>query len=249
MGTFAHSILLLLSLSASAYAGIVELHLSICEPSKARAVAKLGLPDRRGETRDVSYFDTRNLELYSNGLVLRLRVTKKKTQFTVKIQGLTQDWVSDAFLALPGFKCERDRYGGRISESCSLNSSPSAEDVAAALNEARVERLFSREQIEFVQQYYRVPLDLSSVKVLGPVPSQYWKFDANHFDDVLTLEHWTVGPDFEIVELSTRADAQDADRVYDELRAYALEKDLRICQEQSSKTRSTLEYLAERSGQ
>jgi hypothetical protein len=199
MMKYAALLLWLLLPAAPAAAGIKTEYKVLIEPSSwAAAAAAYGLagPDKE---RNIYFFDTPNLDLYAQGLVLRARAGKKKADITVKYRppaGAIPAQVS----ARPGFKCENDASATGSVYSCSLSESAEPAAVAAAAAGANPRGLYSAEQ-----RLWAGERPWEALKALGPIRSTSWE-TAHPALGELSFERWDLpgGPSF--LEASFRAD-------------------------------------------
>jgi hypothetical protein len=223
-----------------------ELKLTVRAEQIDAARAVFGLDDARATRTEVCFYDTPTLELYEAGLVLRSRkVEDGGDDVTTKLRPLARSAVAASWFRLEGFEAEEDRTGTTSVESCSFTERRAARVIDEVAAGARgIESLFSAEQRAFVREYARVAPDWRRLRVLGPVLARTWKLDLSELDHRLSAELWTLPDGQQLLELSTRAAAADADATAAALEAALRSRGLEPNGEQGTKTRVALEALA-----
>lgn len=218
-----------------------ELKVSIDAGSIHHARSKLGLRDDKSEQRDVWFYDTPTLDLYATGLILRARDVHGGTDdSTVKLRPFTKSDLPSALRSLSGVKCEIDQTPAHASSACSLKVSPDEgliDDVADG--DRHVAALFSSVQ----EDMYALDASSISLAPLGPIPARVWTVHTHALPAALTAELWDL-PDGQMLELSMRVDAIDADDAMADLLDFIAGRDLELDADQESKTKHALEAFA-----
>ena len=79
---------------------------------------------------------------------------------------------------------------------------------------------------------------------LGAVETMVWKVESSALDETMTFELWHLPDGRDILEVSIKVDADDADEKLDDLLDYLDDHDLRVSSQQETKTRAAIEQLA-----
>lgn len=224
----------------------VELKVTLRADQIEDARAALHLDDGDAEDREVTFYDTLDLDLTEAGIVLRARkIDGDDDDSTVKLRPMASSEVDADWLEVEGFKCEIDRAGDTSMESCSLQATQDRgeiDDVAAG--ERGIDKLFSEEQEDFLAEHASTPVDWSALEVLGPVEAQVWEIEVDGFGETLDVELWALPDGTEILEVSTKVKAGDADDAAQELAQLLEDLGLDASTTQETKTRATLEYFS-----
>lgn len=237
-------------------ADATELHILLCESSRAQVLDKLGLSRHEADLKErfVRYFDTTERSEFQRGVILRLREYENKTaEATVKIR------VSALGLKLTramynrlsehdDFKCEEDRYLESSSVSCSMDSEVSSSGLQKFKRDpTQIRRLFSSDQKKMISEFGLSLPDFENLKSYGPILNEKIKFTQGFNEKKITLEIYHLDADSAIVELSRRSTPQGAETNLSRLKRYVVRKGLNICPEQIGKTRQVLEHVVPRS--
>jgi hypothetical protein len=228
---------LAMSLMQAKASNRAELHWSVCEASPDLILKKLGLQVKEIEQRSVSYHDTWSeplgaFENYSEGRVLRIRNDEDGAKSTVKLKFEEFPEVSEEWSSLEGFKCELDLNSQKESIFCSLSEE---------------QNFFSDLQKKFLREFSREP-DWANLKEFGPGANRVWKFKQQVGSPKLELEELTLKDSSRIFELSTRSDLKSAAEDHLEISEWLLQKKIKICEVQESKTKQFLESYKSTSG-
>ena len=213
----------------------------------ATAREAFGLDDSTAKHFAVCFYDTRALELFKSGLILRSRHGDGDDDVTVKVRPLAPSAVAASWFAEDGFKCEEDRSGHSAAASCSLTVSRSKhaiEDVEHGT--VSVASLFSEEQSRFVSDYARVKPDWTSLLVLGPLEAMSWDIELQGVEPEVSAEMWTLPGGQQMLEVSTKVPQSEADATAAALDAALAARGLDTSGLQETKTRAALEAFAER---
>lgn len=223
----------------------VEIKVTIRADQVASAKKKFGLTNASATARQVWFYDTRTLQLFDAGLILRARkVTDGADDSTVKRRPLDPGDVDRDWFDVSGFKCEEDRVGTRAVPSCSLTVPQDRGEIGdVAAGKRTIDKLFSADQEAFLDEA-PAALDWTKLKALGPTDAKVWKVTVSGFTWPITGEQWTLPDGKVLLELSiktTRTKAADAQKKFAALLA---KKSLDASDTQETKTRVALEYFA-----
>jgi hypothetical protein len=226
----------------------VEIKMALAEVETGPAM--LGLLPGDVERRDVTFYDTSELTLFGQGLILRTRrgLAQEDGDATVKIRPLSSESVAPSFVALDGFKCELDRsVGGRSVSSCSLTVPMHTDAIGqAALGALHIEALFMADQQRFLSAQGRRP-DWSYVRAFGPIAAEVWKIAPAPLEgEKVTLERWTVPAGPRSLEASIKVEPSKASAFEKRFVEWIASRGVHASAEQETKTKAALTALARR---
>lgn len=231
---------------ADSATGEVELKVTLRSDQIGLAKQRFGLRNSVASERQVWFYDTPELALFGDGVILRGRSKRKADDdSTVKLRPMTAKDVDSAWLDLDGFKCEEDRSVAKSVWSCSLTVvQDEGELEAVAAGDRLLEKVFSSEQEELLALYAPEPVDLGQLLPLGPVAAQVWKVVPKTFGRSLTMELWTLSESEQLLEVSMRAAPSVADQRLGELVSYLSSRGFDTSTQQETKTKAALEHSA-----
>jgi hypothetical protein len=226
----------------------VELKLTIPETEQPAAVARLGVDPLEAQIRQVYFFDTSDLALYSSGVVVRgRRVQGKGDDTVVKLRPVVPAAVPKKLRKLPAFVVEVDAMPGGFVCSGSFKGVPEAARVReTASGDHSLKKLLSKEQRAFYATHAPEGLALDDLSVLGPIFVLKVKFSPPEIKRRLVGEMWLYPDNSRVLELSTKCAPQESFLVAAELRAYLADRGIDLSGEQTTKTRKALEFFANR---
>lgn len=227
--------------------GGVEIKVTVRPDEELKGLRVFKLNEDNAEVRVIYFYDTPKLELFNSGLVLRARLVKgDDDDSTVKIRPVDPEQVSDQWRQLEDFKVEADRTGDKVVCSASLTAIQKRNEIDEVAEGKRpLEKLFSKEQILFMNEFYPHAVDLNELKPLGPIRVLRWKTEHEDFPHEFTVEEWRLPNGEDLLEVSIKvppSEAAAANTVFEEhLRSLGLDPE----GAQSTKTRTALEYFAQ----
>lgn len=231
--------------TAQAIVPQVESKWTLRDDQAGAARSKLNLQSSSAEERSLYFYDTLELDLYRQGLILRARKVKDaEDDSTVKFRPMT---ITEAgsYLGTSGFKCEIDALEERQVSSCSLTTvQPTGQIDEVREGLLGIKKLFSSEQEDFAQ--LRAEVDWSELRVLGPTPARVWKKSTSSLAYPYTVEQWILPSGAVITEISTKTSQADAEAAAAALKKYLTEKGLVVSSEQETKTQRTLNEWVQR---
>jgi hypothetical protein len=227
-------------------ADTVELKLTVPESDHASAVAALGMDPLDSQIRQVYFFDTPDLRLDAQGVVVRARrVQRKGDDSVVKLRPVIPESLPADLRATPGFGVEVDAMPGGFVCSASMKGALTKPHVrGAVLGERPVRKLFSKEQRALFAEHAPDGLDLDDLSVLGPIFVLKLKFSPEELGRKLVAELWLYPDNSRVLELSTKCAPAEAFQVAAETRAYLVGKGVDVSGEQQTKTRKALAYFS-----
>lgn len=226
----------------------VELKLTVPVSDRSRAAAALGVDPLDGQNRQVYFFDTPDLALNKNGVVVRARrVQRKGDDSVVKLRPVVPNELPAELRLSPNFGVEVDAMPGGYVCSGSMKHTLGTTDVKDAVQGKKpLRKLFSKEQRSMYAAHAPDGLELDGLSILGPIFVFKLKFAPEGYDRKLVAELWLYPDNSMIVELSTKCAPQEAFQVAAETRAFLAERGVDLSGEQETKTRKALEFYSKR---
>lgn len=224
----------------------VELKLTIPPVAMRSTAVALGMDPLEARLRQVFFFDTPGLDLYSAGLVVRARRTQQRADdTTVKLRPIVPAELPPALRDSDNVVVEVDAMPGGFVCSASVKATGrpvAVNDVVAGT--APIRKLFSKEQRRAFADHAPEGLALDDLNILGPILVLKLKSVPTGFDRKLVGELWLYPDGSRIVELSTKAEPGEAFGVAAAARAFLTSKGVDLAAAQETKTRTALEYFA-----
>lgn len=226
----------------------VELKVTIPASDHRSAVAALGMDPLDGQIRQVFFFDTPDLALYENDLVVRARRTQGKgDDSVVKLRPVVPNELPEGLRKAPGFGIEVDATPGGYVCSGTMKGRLKAGAVRAAiLGERPLRKLYSDEQRSLFSRHHPEGIELDDLSILGPVFVLKLKLSPEGYDRKLVAELWLYPDDSRVLELSTKCAPSEAFQVAAETRAFLSGRGIDLSGKQETKTRKALEFFSER---
>jgi hypothetical protein len=226
-------------------AGSVELKLTIPESDQRSAVQALDMDPLEAELRQVYFFDTPDLSLFQQGVVVRARrVQKKGDDSVVKLRPVVPNELPSPLRQSPNLVVEVDAMPGGFVCSASLKrelATPRVRETCAG--KRALSKLFSKEQQGFLSA--NAPgTELDGLAVLGPINVLKLKFSPEGYDRRLVAEVWLYPDNTRILELSTKCKPGEAFQVAAEAKAFLMDRGVNLSGEQQTKTRTALEFFS-----
>jgi hypothetical protein len=226
----------------------VELKLTVPESDQRSAVEALDLDPINAQIRQVYFFDTPDLALNANGLVVRARrVQGKGDDSVVKLRPVVPAELPKKLRRLPAFGVEVDAMPGGYVCSASLKGVVSAPAVRETIKHGHpLRKLFSKEQRSFFAEHAPDGIALDDLSILGPIFVLKLKFSPARLARKMVAEMWLYPDESRILELSTKCAPAEAFQVAAETRAFLAESGVDLSGEQQTKTKLALEFFSTR---
>jgi hypothetical protein len=226
----------------------VELKLTVPESAQRSTISSLGMDPLDAQIRQVFFFDTPDLTLDSNGVVVRARrVQNKGDDSVVKLRPVVPNELPGALRKSPSFGVEVDAMPGGFVCSGTMKRPLAAGAVKEVVNGGRsLTKLFSKEQRALFAEHAPDGVTFDDLSMLGPIFVLKLKYTPGGFPRKLVAEMWLYPDDRWILELSTKCAPAEAFQVVGELRAYLTERGVTLGGAQQTKTRTALELFARR---
>jgi hypothetical protein len=227
--------------------GTVEMKLTARAHDEDEVLELLQKSDVEPETRDVYFFDTNDLSLFEAGIVLRARLVHDGADdSTVKLRPVDPTTIGERWKNDPQLEFEVDVVGDQYVSSAKLSSEQDRGEIdEVARGERSLRSLFTSDQEDFLAEHAPggAEVDWDSLRTLGPVQVRKWEFEPEELGFEITVEEWVLSDRSDLVELSIKADPEQAveanERFLDYLRARGFDTE----GEQKTKTRAALEYF------
>jgi hypothetical protein len=223
----------------------LELKLTVPDEDRRSAVEALGIDALDARIRQVFFFDTPDLALDRAGVVVRARRTQgAPDDNVVKLRPVVPAQLPEALRARPEFVVEVDAMPGAFVCSGSFKGEANASVAEVAAGKQPIRKLFSKPQRAFFAEHAPNGVELDDLSVLGPVHAFKLKLTPKGLKHRLAVELWLYPDGTQILELSTKCAPGDWFKVATESRDFLAGAGLDLSAEQSTKTRTALEYFS-----
>jgi hypothetical protein len=223
----------------------VELKLTIPEPAQRSAIEALGMDPLGAQVRLVSFFDTPELALEREGVVVRARrVAQKGDDSVVKLRPIVPADLARDVRESRMCMVEVDAMPGGYVCSASLKGAPKTAVQDVAGGDAPLRKLFSKEQRAFFAEHAPDGVGFGDLVLLGPIFVVKIKATPPDFARKMVVELWLYPDGTRILELSTKCAPADAFQVAAESRAFLAERGIKPAGTQTTKTRKALEFFS-----
>jgi hypothetical protein len=235
-------------LSTIRQADSVELKLTVPMSHRSRGAAQLGVDPLEAQIRQVYFFDTPDLALDRQGIVVRARrVQRKGDDSVVKLRPIVPAELPSEVRKSPSFGIEVDAMPGGHVCSGSMKATLKAPAVREVVTGAKpLRKLFTKEQRALFSAYAPEGLELDDLSILGPIFVLKLKFSPEGYDRKLVAELWLYPDNSMLLELSTKCAPGEAFQVAAETKGFLHENGIDVGGEQETKTRKALEFFSAR---
>lgn len=231
----------------------VEIKVTIDPEQVKDAEDLLKLKPDEGEKRKIYFCEdaqmfssTKQLRLLDQGVILRLRQNEDDLDdSTVKLRPAPAQ-ISSEWRELEGLKVEGDWVGDRKVEAASFTVKQNKGEIEAVIaGERSLEKLFSKQQEQFLKMSAPIEIDLEELQVLGPVKALRWKSKTYlGLGYPIRSECWILPNGSQLLELSIRVLPDQAQAAQKEFIHYLESNSLDPNGMQETKTRVVLEFFA-----
>jgi hypothetical protein len=238
-------------LALSSGADSVELKLTVPEQAHRSAIEALGLDPLDAQIRLVSFFDTPDLRLNRQGVIVRARrVQGREDDSVVKLRPVVPDELPAQLRAAPGMVVELDAMPGGYVCSASMKARlKGASGVKKRLRGKRAtSKLFTRPQRRFYEQHAPADLALDDLEVLGPIFVLKLNSTPAGFGRKLCTEMWLYPDGSRILELSTKCAPSEMFQVAAEARGFLGGSGIDLSGRQQTKTKTALQQFSRNLG-
>jgi hypothetical protein len=162
--------------------------------------------------RKVYFYDTPELALFAQDLVLRARVTDgDDDDSTVKLRPLPLPDIPDRWRTTDKVRIELDVVGSRQVPSAKLDGKPDRGEIEQVAQHAlALSKLLSKAQEAIIDDVMPSGTALDDLAVLGPVNARKWDLPPGAFPFELSVEEWSLPDESHFVELSFKVDPDEA---------------------------------------
>jgi hypothetical protein len=225
----------------------VELKLTIPESSQRSTLEALGMDPLGAQVRLVHFYDTPDLTLESQGVVVRARrVAQKGDDSVIKLRPVVVSELPDELRESPACVVEVDAMPGGHVCSASVKGTPRTSVRDVAQGAAPLRKLFSKEQRAFFAEHAPEGVGFEDLSLLGPIFVLKVKATPPDFARKMVVELWLYPDGARILELSTKCAPDEAFQVAAEGRAFLTDRGIEIGGPQTTKTRKALEFFSKR---
>ncbi len=224
----------------------VELKLTVPSTDRSRGAASLGVDPLNAQIRQIYFFDTPDLALNKQGVVVRARrIQGREHDSVVKLRPVVPDQLPKELRSSPNFGVEVDALPGGFVCSGSMKRPLGTMDVRESVHgEKPLRKLFSKEQRALYAEHAPEGLELDDLSILGPIFVLKLKFAPKGFNRKLVAELWLYPDNSTIIELSTKCAPSEAFQVAAESRAFLTSHGIDLGGQQETKTKKALEFFA-----
>jgi hypothetical protein len=223
----------------------VELKLTVPESDHRTSLAALEIDPLNAQIRQVFFFDTPDLALNKNGVVVRARrVQKKGDDSVVKLRPVIPSELPSRVRKSADFGVEVDAMPGGFVCSGSMKGTPREDVRETIIGKKPLRGLFSKEQRGFYADHAPEGIALDDLSILGPIFVLKLKFAPKGFDRKLVAEMWLYPDNARILELSTKCEPSEAFQTAAETRSFLAQRGVDLGGEQETKTKKALEFFA-----
>jgi hypothetical protein len=224
----------------------VELKLTVPEAHHRSTAVALGMDPLEAQIRQVFFFDTPDLALDREGVVVRARrVQGRGDDSVVKLRPVVPDELPDRLRRSPSMVVEVDAMPGGYVCSASMKGKLPTHVIHSAVDGGKpLRKLFSKDQRAFFAEYAPDGLAIDDLAVLGPIFVLKLKLAPEAFSRRLVVEMWMYPDGSRVVELSTKCLPGEGIDVVDEVRSFLQGKGIDLGGEQQTKTKTALEFFS-----
>jgi hypothetical protein len=224
----------------------IELKLTLPATSSRSTGAALGFDALDAQIRQIYFFDTPDLTLDTAGVVVRARrIQGKNSDSVVKLRPVVPSELDPALRASPNFGVEVDAApGGYVCSASMKGKLPPDAVLKSVSGDKPLRKLFSKEQRALFDAHAPGGLGLDDLSVLGPIFVLKLKAVPDSFSRPLVAEMWLYPDGARVLELSTKCLPTEGLEVAAEVRGFLEGKGVDLTGEQSTKTRTALEFFS-----
>jgi hypothetical protein len=222
--------------------------MTVPDADSRSTVRSLQLDPIEAQIRQVVFFDTPDLKLNDNGLVVRARRSQgAPDDSVVKLRPVVPSALPDELRRTTDFNVEVDAMpGGYVCSGSFKGKVPAGQVKQVLQGTQQIRKLFSKGQRAFYDQHAPEGIKLEDLAVLGPITVLKLKWQPTDFKRRMVAELWFYPDGSRILELSTKCMPSEAFQVAAETRAFLATNDVDTTGEQQTKTKTALEFFATR---
>jgi hypothetical protein len=225
----------------------VELKLSVPESAQRSTVMALGMDPLDAQVRLIYFFDTPDLALERNGVVVRARRVRRGDDSVVKLRPVVPSELSDDARDSRFCMVEVDAMPGGHVCSASFKGVPKTPVNEVVAGPEPLRKLFSKQQRAFYAEHAPDGIGLDDLSILGPIFILKLKATPAGYARKMVVELWLYPDGTRILELSTKCAPAEAFQVAAEARAFLAERGIKTSGTQTTKTRKALQHFSKQS--
>ena len=224
----------------------VELKMTVPDADSRSTIRSLELDPIEAQIRQIVFFDTPDLSLNGNGLVVRARRSQGAPDDSViKLRPVVPSEVPEELRRTTDFNVEVDAMpGGYVCSASYKGKIPAGEVKRVLQGDQQIRKLFSKPQRAFYDQHAPDGVKLEDLSVLGPITALKLKWQPTDFKRRMVAELWFYPDGSRILELSTKCKPAEAFQVAAETKAFLTAKGIDLAGQQATKTKMALGYFA-----
>ena len=209
-------------LSTIRQADSVELKLTVPMADRSRGATALGVDPLDGQIRQVYFFDTPDLALDRQGVVVRARrVQGKGDDSVVKLRPVVPEELPSEVRESPIVRRRGRRDAGRPRLLRVDEAGAEGTGRQGGVSGAKpLRKLFSKEQRALFAAHAPEGLAIDDLSILGPIFVLKLKFSPEGYDRKLVAELWLYPDNSMLLELSTKCAPGEAFQVAAETKSF-----------------------------
>lgn len=225
----------------------VEIKATIPHHQVRKALKNYRLDQNNDDERYIYFFDTPELDLFQEGIVIRARRRiGDQHDTTMKFRPVDPNGVSEDWRRFAGFKIEADASEKGVVKSASLTMPVKKGHIKqVAKGKKSVPSLFTDDQKMFLLTLAEKKIDIGKIVPLGPISASRWKINSEALPWPMTVELWKRGDGAMILEVSIKVPVVQAAAATAGFFAMLAEVGAERDNAQQAKTRWALTYHAD----
>ncbi len=226
----------------------LEFKVTVLPAEEPKVEAELRSAQVSPARRKVYFYDTPELGLFAEDLVLRARVTDgDDDDSTVKLRPLPLPDIPASWRAAEGVRIELDVVGSKQVPSAKLDGKPDRGEIEEVAHGAlKLSKLFNKAQEAVFAETLPGGTALEDLAVLGPVDARKWELPPATFPHELSVEQWSLPDGTHFVELSFKVEPDEAESAERDFHALLDRLEIGHIGDPEPKTPRVLRFFAER---
>jgi hypothetical protein len=224
----------------------VELKVTVPLQAHGATIRGLGVDPVEAQPRQVFFFDTPDLQLNQEGVVVRARrIQGGRGDTVVKLRPVVPADLPGELRLNAAVKVEVDVIPGGFVASASFKGKTTGAAVRDAVaGDMPLRKLFSKDQRAFYEQHAPAGVAFESLVPLGPTFVLKGQITPRELGRVVVVEMWLYQDGSRILELSTKCLPGEAFQVAAEARSFLAGQGVVIGGIQQTKTKAALEFFS-----
>jgi hypothetical protein len=232
-------------LALAKQADSVELKLTVPDTDQRSAIGALEMDPLEAQVRQVFFFDTPDLALNKQGVVVRARrVQGRDHDSVVKLRPVVPDMLPAKARKSPNLVTEVDAMPGGFVCSAAMKGTVDPSLIRKVVGGGTpLHKLYSKEQRAFYADH-AAGIDIDSLSALGPITLLKLKFSPKALARKMVAEAWFYPDGSRILELSTKCAPGEAFQVAAETKTFLAGRGVNLTGEQQTKTSTALKFFS-----